>query len=181
MPDPEFCRVAVKVVNAIVSGDTQTLVRQSRPERFDCDDILADLFPACETDDVLQGYSIIGVDLMSEVLPEDAYRERLNAIFSNVDPSFSDDYGGGSPEVLGIGRCGGDTYSVAWTAGVSEDGAPAERVLASFEFSRVAGPWLIELWLVDRLETWQTLLPFDAVEDIISSIGCDASSTPWPA
>lgn len=179
--DPQFCAVAVNVANAIVSRDTETLVLHSRPERFVCEDIQSELFPACTTHDVLQGYSIVGADLMAEVVPEDAYRDRLEAIFANVDPSFSDNYGGGSAEVLGIGRCGGDTYDIAWTAGVSGGDATAERVLASFELSRVSGPWLIELWLVDRLETWRSYDPFLSMEDIIASVGCDAASRPWPA
>ena len=183
VPDPEFCGIAVRVANAIAAGDTQTLVRLSRSDRFECEDIQADLFSACETNDVLQGHSVVGADLTSEVLPEAAYVDRLEEIFSNVVPTFSDDHGSGSPQVLGIGRCGGDTYDIAWTAGVGERDATAERILASFEFSRTSGPWLIELWVVDSLETFRRLwsTPPDSGEGIIESIGCDAASTPWPA
>ncbi len=178
--DVEFCKVAVEVANAIVSGDTETIFRNSRPDRFDCDDSVAAIHPGCQTQDVLEGYSVLSFDRdpVVDVLPERAYRDRLDALFSSVDPSFSDGHGGGSPEVLGVGECGGGAYDIAWTAGVSDIDGGSERILASFEFSRVSGPWMIELWIVGPLNA--ALSPLDSPEDVIASMGCDAASTPWP-
>lgn len=176
----DFCKVAVRVVNAIVSGDVETIVRNSRSDRLECEDIVVDIHPGCQTQDVLEGYSVLSFDrgLEVDVLPERAYRDRLEALFSDVDPSFSDGHGGGSPEVLGVGECGGGTYDIAWTAGVSGGDGGSSRILASFEFSRVAGPWMIELWIVGPLDA--ALSPLDTPEDAITSMGCDAASTPWP-
>jgi Tol biopolymer transport system component len=178
--DVAFCKVAVDVANAIASGDAETIIRNSRPDRFDCDVSVAATHPGCETQDVLEGYSVLSFDRgpVIDVLPEQAYRDRLDALFSTVDPAFSDGHGGGSPEVLGVGECGGGAYDVAWTAGVTEADGTSERILASFEFSRVAGPWMIELWVVGLLEA--ALSPLDEPEDLIASMGCDAASTPWP-
>ena len=178
--DVEFCKVGVEVANAIVSGDAETIVLNSRPDRLECEDIMADIHPGCQTQDVLEGYSVLSFDrdLVVDVLPERAYRDRLEAVFSTIDPSFSDGHGGGSPEVLGIGTCGGGAYDIAWTAGVSDADGISERILASFEFSRVAGSWLSELWIVSPLNA--TMSPLDAPEDVIASTGCDAAATPWP-
>jgi Tol biopolymer transport system component len=113
-----------------------------------------------------------------DVLPEQAYRDRLAALFSDVDPSFSDGHGGGSLEVLGVGACGGGAYDIAWTAGIRDADGTSERILASFEFSAGPGPWMIDLWIVGPLEA--ALSPLDSPEDVIASMGCDAASTPWP-
>lgn len=178
--DVDFCRIAVDVANAIASGDAETIVRHSRPDRFDCDASVGAIHPGCQTQDVLDGYSVLSFDRgpVVDILPEQAYRNRLATLFSKVDPSFSDGHGGGSPEVLGIGECGGGAYDMAWTAGVNDDHGGSDRILASFEFSHVAGHWFIELWIVGPLEA--ALSPLDAPDDLIASMGCDAASTPWP-
>jgi Tol biopolymer transport system component len=176
----DFCEVAVRVANAIVSRDAETIIRNSRSARFDCDASVAAAHPGCQTQDVLEGYSVLTFDRgpVIDVLPEGAYRDRLNSLFSNVDPSFSDAHGGGSPEVLGVGECGGGAYDIAWTAGVKAEDGTSERILASFEFEGVAGPWTIELWIVGPLDAG--LSPLDTPEDLVASMGCDAASTPWP-
>jgi hypothetical protein len=179
--DADFCKVAVEVANATVTGDAETIVRNSRSGRLECENIMADVHPGCQTQDVLEGYSVLSFDrgLVVDVLPERAYRDRLEALFSHVDPSFSDGHGGGSPEVLGVGECGGGAYDIAWTAGVSDGDGGSTRILASFEFSPAAGPWMIELWIVGPMDA--ALSPLDTPEDTIASMGCDAASTPWPS
>lgn len=129
---------------------------------------------------MLEGYSVLTFDggPVIDVLPERAYRDRLDTLFSNVDPSFSDSHGGGSPEVLGVGECGGGAYDIAWTAGVSDADGTSERILASFEFSAGAGSWMVDLWIVGPLEA--ALSPLDTSADVIASMGCDAASMPWP-
>jgi WD40-like Beta Propeller Repeat len=176
----DFCKVAVQVANAIVSKDAEAIIQNSRSSRFDCEASVAATHPGCQTQDVLEGYSVLRFDRgpVIDVLPERAYRDRLNALFSNVDPSFLDGHGGGSPEVLGVGECGGGAYDIAWTAGVSDDDGTSKRILAGFEFSAGVGPWMIDLWIVGPLEA--ALSPLDMPEDLIASMGCDAGSTPWP-
>jgi hypothetical protein len=40
-----FCKVAVQVANAIVSRDAETIIRNSRSDRFDCDSWVAATHP----------------------------------------------------------------------------------------------------------------------------------------
>ena len=79
------------------------------------------MFVACADDDLEE------LDDIVEVLDEDAYRGRLDAVVTNVDPSFSDELGDGTVRVLGVGTCGPDvpgrrTYHLAWTAAVGAGG-----------------------------------------------------------
>lgn len=115
-----------------------------------------------------------------EVVGEDAYRDQLEAIVDHVEPSFADDLGGGAPSVIGVGTCGPDipgrrTYHLAWSAAVSERGAPPERLLGSFELT-LEDDWRIALWYLDTFETWEVLQ-----DDPLELAFCEAGLSPWSA
>jgi hypothetical protein len=178
--DEEFCATAVQVIEALQAGDADQLFTLSRSDRLVCARVSTEYFPGCRTDDVLEGHGSAGADFIVEVLDEDGYREQLEALATNVDPSFSDELGDGAVRVLGVGTCGPDipgrrTYHLAWTAAVSERGAPAERVLGSFELL-FEDDWRIVLWYVSPLEEWEAEQP-----DPLELAFCEAGRSPWPA
>jgi hypothetical protein len=177
--NPRFCGVATKVVNAIASGDADTIVELSWSWDLDCHDIVAEVFPACQTQSTLSGYEIAHAGPTFEVLTQDQFRARLEAAFANIDPSFSDDHGGGSLEVLGIGRCGG-SYDIAWTAAVGNGEAPADRLISVFELSRETDSWVSDVWYSYASEDATMFGQQRPVEEIIAEAGCGAASNPWP-
>ena len=179
--DEAFCATAVDAIEALQAADAKRLYTLSREDRLVCAKLNRDYFPGCETDDVLVGHGSSGANFIVEVLGEDAYRGRLESIVTNVDPSFSDELGDGAVRVVGVGTCGPDipgrrTYHLAWTAAVSEAGAPAERHLGSFEFLFEDGDWRIILWYLSPLEEWEAEQP-----DPLELAFCEAGRTPWPA
>jgi hypothetical protein len=178
--DEALCATATEVIQALQSADVDRLFALSREDRLVCADLALEYFPACETDDVLQGHALSGPDFLVEVVDGDGYRVQLEAIMSNVDPSFSDELGDGGVRVIGVGICGPDipgrrTYHLAWTAAVSETGAPAERLLGSFELT-FEDDWRIALWYLGPLEEWELEQP-----DPLELAFCEAGGTPWPA
>ena len=179
--DEAFCATAVEAIEALQSADAEALFALSREDRLVCAKLNRDYFPGCETDDVLVGHGSSGANFVVEVLDGGAYRDQLDAIVSNMDPAFSDELGDGSVRVVGVGTCGPDipgrrTYHLAWTAAVSEGGAPAERLLGSFEFLSEDGEWRIVLWYLSPLEEWKAEQP-----DPLELAFCEAGRTPWPA
>lgn len=179
--DEAFCATAVEAIEALEAGDAEALFALSREDRLVCAKVNQDYFPGCETDDVLVGHGSSGATFVVEVLGGDAYRDQLGAIVTNMDPTFADELGDGSVQVIGVGTCGPDipsrrTYHLAWTAAVSEGGAPAERLLGSFEFLFKDDDWRIALWYLDRLEEWEA-----EQSDPLELAFCEAGRTPWPA
>jgi len=69
---------------------------------------------------------------------------------------------------------------------VSEAGAPAERLLGSFELT-FEDDWRIALWYLGPLDEWELwyLGPLDEWElekpDPLELAFCEAGRTPWPA
>jgi hypothetical protein len=178
--DEAFCATATAVVEALQAGDAGRLLELSRRGRLVCADLAVEYFPACDTDDVLVGYGLSGATFLVEVVDAEAYRGRLETFTANVDPAFSDELGDGAPRVIGVGTCGPDipgrrTYHLAWTAAASEDGAPAERVLGSFELTFEDDAWAIALWYLGSLEEWEAEQP-----DPLDLAFCEAGLTPWP-
>jgi hypothetical protein len=179
--DDAFCETAVDAIEALQRADVERLFRLSREDRLVCAKLNRQYFPGCETQDVLVGHGSSGANFVVEVLDDEAYRRQLEAIVTNVDPAFSDEVGDGSVRVVGVGTCGPDvpgrrTYHLAWTAAVSEDGAPAERVLGSFEFLFGDGEWRIVLWYLSPLDEWEAGQP-----DPLELAFCEAGGGPWPA
>jgi len=180
IPDDAFCRTAVEVIEALQAADTDRLFALSRDDRFVCARLAAEYFPACEQDDVLEGYALSGPNFLVEIASERGYRGRLDASVSNVNPSFSDELGNGDVRVIGVGTCGPDvprrrTYHLAWTAAVSEAGAPAARLLGSFEFT-FKDDWRIGLWYLGPLDEWER-----EQTARLELAFCEAGRTPWPA
>jgi len=178
--DEAFCATATEVIEALQSADVGRLFALSQEDRLVCAELAVEYFPACETDDVLVGHALSGPDFLVEVVDEDGYRRQLEAITSHIDPSYSDDLGDGGVRVIGVGTCGPDvpgrrTYHLAWTAAVSEAGAPAVRLLGSFEFT-FEDDWRIALWYLGPLEEWELEQP-----DPLELAFCEAGGTPWPA
>ena len=91
---------------------------------------------------------------------------------------FTDELGGGSATVIGVGTCGPDiprrrTYHLAWTAAIDE-GDGAERHLASFEVGFDGEDWKVILWYSDTLEAWE-----DEHPDPMALSFCEAGLHPW--
>ena len=177
--DEAFCETAVDAVEALQAADTDRLFALSREDRLVCARVNQDYFPGCETQEVLVGHGSSGANFSVEVLDDETYREHLDAILTNLDPSFSDELGDGSVRVIGVGTCGPDiprrrTYHLAWTAAVSEQGAPAERVLGSFEFT-FEDDWRIALWYLDTLDEWEAEQP-----ETLELAFCEAGRSAWP-
>jgi hypothetical protein len=121
---------------------------------------------------VLRGHAVASSVPVFEVLAPAAYRSQLEAILGNVDPSFTDDHGAGSIEVLGVGTCGPEdlasrSYHLGMTMAVSESGAPPGRLLGSFELVHREGRWWISVWYLDTLEAWTLSSP-----DPFTTIAC---------
>ena len=179
--DEAFCGTAVEVIDALQDADVDRLFALSREDRLVCAELAVEYFPGCETDDVLVGYGLSGSNFVVEVVDEEGYRGQLEAITTNIDPLFTDELGGGSVRMIGVGTCGPDipgrrTYHLAWTAAVSERGAPAERLLGSFELTMASDEWRIALWYLGPLAEWVVDQP-----DPLELAFCEAGLTPWPA
>ena len=178
--DADACLVVSRAATALTASDTADLLDLSRPDRFDCEALAAELFPGCADDDVLRGHPLATSVPVFEVLARSDYRAQLEAILDNVDASFIDEHGGGAAEVLGVGTCGPEeierrSYHLGMTMAVSEGGAPAERLLGSFEFVNRQGRWWIGLWYLDTLDDWEQVSP-----DPFATIAC-GNMEPWAA
>ena len=176
--DAEACHALSTAATALSSANVAALARLSRSDRFECADLLTEIFPACVEAGVLRGHAVASSAPIFEVLSPSAYRSQLQAILRHVDPSFSDDHGTGSIEILGVGTCGpadlpSRSYHLGMTMAVSENGAPAERLLGSFELIYRDGRWWISVWYLDTLEAWTRSSP-----DPFSTIAC-GNMLPW--
>ncbi len=181
VPDEAFCATAVEVIGALRSADVERLFQLSREDRLVCAGLAVENFPMCAEDDVLEGHALGGSDFIIEVVDDDRYRRQLEAIIPNIDASFSDELGDGSVRVIGVGTCGPDepgrrTYHIAWTAAVGAAGAPAERLLGSFELT-FDDDWRIALWYLGPLADWERDQPPEPLELAF----CEAGRTPWPS
>jgi hypothetical protein len=176
--DAAACEVIASAATALAASRSADLLELSRPDRFDCEQLSADLFPGCAEGGDLRGHPIASAVPVFEVLPRPGYRSQLEAILGNVDPSFMDDHGGGAVEVLGVGTCGPEeierrSYHLGMTMAVSDRGAPAERLLGSFEFINREGRWWIGLWYLDTFDGWEQVSP-----DPFATIAC-GNMEPW--
>ena len=177
--DEEFCETAVQAIEALQEHDVEALFALSREDRLVCADLATEYFPGCKTKRVLEGYGLSGANFTVDVVEGRLYLEQLHDVVSNFDPFFSDEFGDGRVQVIGVGTCGPDvprrrSYHLAWTAAVSEEGAPAERLLASFEFT-FRRHWRIALWYLDPLKKWVT----EQTEPLQLAF-CEAGRSPWP-
>jgi hypothetical protein len=179
VPDETFCETAAEVIRALQAGDAARLFELSRADRLVCAEVAAEYSPGCEGDDVLEGHGLSGPDFIVEVVDAARYRARLEDVMGSLDPSFSDDLGGGEVRVVGVGTCGPDipgrrTYHLAWTAAASEDVSP-QRLLGSFELT-FEDDWRIALWYLGPLDEWEAEQP-----EPLELAFCEAGRSPWPA
>jgi hypothetical protein len=179
VPDEAFCGTAVEVATALSGRESDSLLSLSRSTRIDCTEVARQYFPACEDEDVLEGYGISGADLLVEVMEREAYKSRLDAVLAGVDVSYFDELGDGSARLLGVGSCGPDTpgrrtYHLTWTAAVREGDDSAERFLGSFELTLEDHDWRIALWYLDTLERWEA-----ENTDPLRNSFCEAGRHPW--
>lgn len=179
VPDEAFCGTALDVIDSLQAGAVDRLFALSREDRLVCAELATEYFPACETEDVLEGYGLSGPQFLVEVVDARGYRRQLDAIVSSIDGAFSDELGDGDVQVIGVGTCGPDipgrrTYHLAWTAAVSERGAPAERLLGSFELT-FEDDWRIALWYLGPVSEWESEQP-----DPFELAFCEAGRSPWP-
>lgn len=167
------------MIDALQAGDAERLFALSRESRLVCAELAVEYFPACDTADILVGYTLSGASFLVDVVDEDRFGDQLASVAGDVDPSFSDGLGDGGVRVIGVGTCGPDvpgrrTYHLAWTAAVNDGGAPSERVLGSFELT-FESDWRIALWYIDPLSTWEA-----EQTDPLELAFCEAGRTPWP-
>jgi hypothetical protein len=93
--DEAFCSVATDAANALAARDRSRPLELSRPDTINCAEVAREYFPGCRSEEVLGGYGLSGPDLLVELVTDDVYADHLDAITSNVDPSFSDVHGNG--------------------------------------------------------------------------------------
>jgi hypothetical protein len=178
LEDRDACDVIAEAARALVDADAEALIGLSRADRFVCVQLPSDVFPACAQGGVLQGHPVASAVPIFEVLRPASYRSQVEAILTNADGSHSDGYGSGAIRVLGVGTCGPEdiqrrSYHLGMTMAVSETGAPAERLLGSFEFVHRDERWWIGLWYLDTLQEWERFSP-----DPFSTIAC-GNMEPW--
>ena len=176
--DDAFCDTATQIGRALLQRDAAALLRLSRSDTIECARVARQYFPGCADADVLTGYGLSSADFIVDLLPRSAYARRLDAVISGIDPAFTDELGGGSATVIGVGTCGPDiprrrTYHLAWTAAIDE-GDGAERHLASFEVGFDGEDWKVILWYLDPLEAWEEEHP-----DPMALSFCEAGLHPW--
>ena len=178
MTDDAFCDTATQIGRALLERDAAALLRLSRADTIECARVERQYFPGCADADVLTGHGLSSADFIVDVLPRSAYAQRLDEVISGIDPAFTDELGGGSATVIGVGTCGPDiprrrTYHLAWTAAIDE-GDGAERHLASFEVGFDGEDWKVILWYLDPLEAWEEEHP-----DPMALSFCEAGLHPW--
>ena len=181
--DPAFCEAASDVRDALLAGDAAAVVELSRPDTIDCSEVAREYFPGCAEADVLEGHGRRDAGLTVELVDTDEYTATIAELLAAIDPSYEDELGDGSMQLIGVGTCGPDepgrrTYHLAWTAAPSgTDGGAATRVLGSFEFGSRSpnDEWRITLTYVDTLEAWES-----AQADPLRAAFCAAGRSPWP-
>jgi hypothetical protein len=176
--DDAFCDTATRIGRALLERDAAALLKLGRSDTIECAKVAREYFPQCADADVLTGYGVSVADFIVEIVPRSAYSRRLEDVVSGIDPAFTDELGGGSPTVIGVGTCGPDiperrTYHVAWTAAI-DDGGGAERYLASFEVGFDGEDWKVILTYLDTLEAWEQEQP-----DPMTLSFCEAGLHPW--
>jgi hypothetical protein len=176
--DDAFCDTATRIGRALLERDAAALLGLSRSDTIDCAKVAREYFPGCADADALTGYGLASADFIVEIVPRSAYARRLEDVVSGIDPAFTDELGGGSPTVIGVGTCGPAiprrrTYHLAWTAAI-DDGGGVERHLGSFEVGFDGRDWKVILWYLDTLEAWEMEQP-----DPLSFSFCEAGLNPW--
>jgi hypothetical protein len=176
--DEAFCDTAAQIGRALLERNAAALLRLSRSDTIECARIARQFFPGCADVDAITGYGLADADFVVELVPRSAYARRLDAVISGLDPAFTDELGGGSATVIGVGTCGPDTprrrtYHLAWTAAI-DDGHGVERHLASVELGFDGEDWKVILWYVDSLEAWEEEHP-----DPLALSFCEAGLHPW--
>lgn len=176
--DDDFCDTATRIGRALLERDAATLLRLSRADTIECARIARQFFPGCADVDAITGYGLSTADFIVELVPRAAYARRLDAVVSGIDPAFTDELGGGSATVTGVGTCGPDiprrrTYHLAWTAAI-DVGDGTERHLASFELGFDGEDWRVILWYRDTLDAWE-----EEHLDPTALSFCEAGLHPW--
>jgi hypothetical protein len=178
VPDDAFCDTATEIGRALLDRNAVALLRLSRSDTIECARVAREYFPGCGDAEVLTGYGLSHADFVVDVVPRRAYADRLDAVVSGIDPGYADEFGNGSPTVVGIGTCGPDiprrrTYHLAWTAAI-DDGNGPERHLGSFEIGFDGEDWRVILWYLDPLAAWE-----DEQPDPMALSFCEAGLNPW--
>jgi hypothetical protein len=176
--DPAFCEQAAFLANALVLGDTEAVLQRSRPERFDCRDLDAALFPQCSERERLKGYLIGTYQGELFVQAPGPFEDTLAFFVESVDPEYRDDLGGSAMRILGVSTCGSgeDTsHHVVYLVGLKdpESTLPGDRFLGTYEFVRREGTWVIGTTHVGLFTDWQLVL-----DEPLEQIAC-ADVQPW--
>jgi hypothetical protein len=135
--DAALCGRAAAAADALAAGVADRLVELSFADEFRCDELPADLFPACEPGKMLEGHASTDADAKIEVLTDAEYRSQLARL--------------GEATVLGVGTCGPDdperrSYHLAFEAG--------DR-LGSLELVQREGQWSVGMLFADTESGWR--------------------------
>jgi hypothetical protein len=176
--DPDFCRQATFLANALVLSDSGAVYDLSRPVTLHCADLDEALYEQCKDESTLKGY-IIGSHLGEFfVAPPKQFQNALAFFVEAVDPEYSDELGGPQMQILGVSTCGKGrdvSFHVAYTVALSDPNStlPGDRFLGTYEFTQEDGEWAIEVAYFALYTDWQL-----ALDDPLTEIGC-GDLQPW--
>jgi len=88
VPDEEFCDTATRIGRALQERDAAALLRLSRADTIECEQVAREYFPGCADADILTGYGLSGANFVVEVVPKAAYAQRLVEVVSGIDPGL---------------------------------------------------------------------------------------------
>jgi hypothetical protein len=160
--EPAVCERAAPAAAALAGGDAARLLELSRADAFACDDLPAELFPACSPGETLEGHAVTGADGTIAVLTQAEYEARLTELVGLDEMT-----------VTGVGTCGPDdparrSYHLGYLA--EQRGEPWG---GSLEFVLRDGEWSVGLLFADSLERWRRVY-----DDPEAQLAC-GNVRPW--
>ena len=176
--DPDFCRQATFLANALVLSDSGAVYDLSRQVTLHCADLDVELYRQCRDESTLKGY-VIGDHLGHLfVAPPQQFRRVLTFLVESVDTEYSDELGGPQMQILGVSTCGRGadrSYHVVYTVALSDPNStlPGDRFLGTYELTEQDGDWAIAATYVALYTDWQL-----ALDDPLSDIAC-GDIRPW--
>ncbi|HKE54758.1 MAG TPA: hypothetical protein VKC55_08320 [Actinomycetota bacterium] len=176
--DPDFCRQATFLANALVLSDSHAVFDLSREVTLHCADLDESLYAQCKDESTLKGYIVGSHQGEFFVAPPKRFRDLLSFFVEAVDTEYSDELGGPQMQILGISTCGkgaSTSYHVAFTVALSDPNStlPGDRFLGTYQFTQEQGEWAIEVAYFALYTDWQLVL-----DDPLTEIGC-GDIQPW--
>lgn len=172
MDEQAFCEQAASLANALVAGDSETVLELSWADRFECEGLDTEIFPQCEDRNALNGYALGTHQGEIYYLRENAYRGSLEFFVEAVDEGYTDDLGGSEMQILGVSSCGSGadpSYHVVYLVGLADpdNAAFAARFLGTYELVERDGEWVVGITYVGQYTDWQLVM-----DDPLAEIAC---------